>query len=317
MIFKKNNVLVILLLIAIAFPLATGFYNPFKKDGNNDFASKAEQIKNVVKAEYIVEGITCSSCIQDIKDCLGDISGVQTVLVDPSSKSVQVYYDDSLISDNKVISDALSKRGYSSTLSGFYTTDELKKTISLKASKSENYIASVGGLDISREEFKKQVDIEKAKYENIYGSQIFISSRGKQLIENMKKDIFARLVDESVVLQEIVKSGFKLKADEVDVALTKYLKPKNMTISEFKSYLAKQNTDYDYFYRKFSDRVLINKYLEKNVYKEFGSDYEKQQQFSSWFNNAKTIAQVVIFDKDLESLQNNTNTAQGGCCATN
>ena len=64
--------------------------------------------------------------------------------------------------------------------------------------------------------------------------------------------------------------------------------------------------------KKFEIRVLINKYLGDIILDGATDEFEKQRRYGSWFNNARLLAKVVYYDKDLERLIQ-TRSAGGGC----
>ena len=57
----------------------------------------------------------------------------------------------------------------------------------------------------------------------------------------------------------------------------------------------------------------INKYLEEEILADASNEFEKQNLFTSWLNNAKVLAEVVYYDRDLEGLLQRQN-ASGSCC---
>ena len=76
--------------------------------------------------------------------------------------------------------------------------------------------------------------------------------------------------------------------------------------------LAGSGYEYDYFIRKFENQITINHYLEQNVFSELSTDVEKQQQYRDWFNNARILAKVVFYDRQLETIVKN-NSGGSGC----
>ena len=81
---------------------------------------------------------------------------------------------------------------------------------------------------------------------------------------------------------------------------------------KFSSELKENGYEMDYFRKKFETRVLINKYLEEKILPGVTNEYEKQRRYSFWFNNARLLAKVVYYDKDLERLVRKSSSG-GGC----
>ena len=51
----------------------------------------------------------------------------------------------------------------------------------------------------------------------------------------------------------------------------------------------------------------------------FSNDLEKKQHYSDWFNNARLLVKVVYYDKNLETIVQNSSAGAGGCgnsCST-
>ena len=67
--------------------------------------------------------------------------------------------------------------------------------------------------------------------------------------------------------------------------------------------------------KKFENRVLLRQYVEEQVLRDAASDIDKQQQYLAWFNNARVLSKVTIYDKQLERLTQNQ-SAGGGCAAS-
>ena len=119
-------------------------------------------------------------------------------------------------------------------------------------------------------------------------------------------------------MQEIRRAGFKLPAKTVALEFEEYLSRKGMTRQEFEKVLEDSGYDYDYFYKKFENRVTIDSYLNDRVLSGLTSDLEKRQHYSDWYNNASLLAKVVYYDKTLENIVKNS-SAGGGCgnsCST-
>jgi copper chaperone CopZ len=64
------------------------------------------------KAELAVQGLSCSSCIQEIETALAGIEGVEEVLVDIPRGKAQVYFDPDRIDTSKIIAEEISNAGY-------------------------------------------------------------------------------------------------------------------------------------------------------------------------------------------------------------
>ena len=81
---------------------------------------------------------------------------------------------------------------------------------------------------------------------------------------------------------------------------------------EFRESLNETGYDFNYFNKKFEIKVLINKYINDRVLADASNPAEKQNVLTAWFKNAKLLAEVVYYDKDLEKLIRDQ-SASSGC----
>lgn len=64
--------------------------------------------------------------------------------------------------------------------------------------------------------------------------------------------------------------------------------------------------------------MTIDQYLNDTVLAGLSNDLDKRRQYSDWFNNARLLAKVVYYDKNIENSIKNS-SAGGGCgnsCST-
>ena len=116
-------------------------------------------------------------------------------------------------------------------------------------------------------------------------------------------------------MQEVQRVGFRINPEIFEQEFEEFLMQKNVDLEKFKSMLAQSEYPFDYFIKKFENRVVLRHYLEEQVLREVTSDYDKQKQYLAWFNNARALSEVSIYDKQLERLTQNQ-SAGGGCGST-
>lgn len=278
---------------------------------NETPSEKLEITDNISKAVLRVDGMTCSGCIYTIKSSLSGYKGVHDVLVNLSDKQTEVYYDITQLKDVNRIADAITTSGYPAKVVEVLSADLIRKERNLTAARALNYIASVGEWDISRNDFNIELEHAKTRYALAYGDNVFNTSRGNTLMDNLKSQIASRLIDEGIPMQEIKKAGYTVDAATVDAEFQNHLKQKGIGVEKFKTELENAGYSFDYYMKKFENRVLINKYLEDNILESAKNSFEKQRLYESWFNNARLLAKVVYYDKEIERLVQ-TRSA-GGC----
>ena len=273
---------------------------------------------NAAKAVLDVQGMSCSGCIYTITSGLAGISGINDVLVDVNSGRVEVFYDSNQVKDLNKIASAITAVGYPATLKQTMTENEIEKEKNLFSSRSKLYIAAVGDWEISRGEFDTELVYSKNRYEKAYGESVFTGDQGTALLQRLQSQVASSLISEGIQMQEVRKSGFKLPAKTVELEFDEFLSKKGITQQEFKKVLKESGYDYSYFYKKFENRLTIDHYLNDRVLAGLSNDLDKRQQYSDWYNNARLLAKVVYYDKNLETIVKNS-SAGGGCgssCST-
>jgi copper chaperone CopZ len=257
---------------------------------------------NISKVVLRVDGMSCSGCIYTIKSSLAGFKGVRDILVNLPSGQAEIYYDNGQIEDVSRIADAITAGGYPAKVIEVLSADQIRKERSLATARSLNYIASVGAWDVSRDDFNIELEHAKNRYAQIYGDGIFTSNQGKVLIDKLKAQIVSRLINEGIQIQEIGRAGFTVATATVDAEFDKFLNQKGIELQNFKTDLEENGYAFDYFMKKFENRVLINKYLDEKILDGPTDKFEKQRRYTSWFNNAKLLAKVVYYDGELERL---------------
>ncbi len=267
---------------------------------------------SMAKAVLDVEGMSCSGCIYTIKSGLADIDGIDDVLVDLNNGRVEVFYDSSRVTDLDQVVSAITAVGYPATLKQTMTREEIAEENTIYAARSKLYIAAVGGWEISREDYNNELTHARNRYKKVYGSDVFAGERGDTLLQRLQSQIASNLISEGIQMQEIGRAGFRLPRQTVEQEFDKYLEKRNMSRAQFEQALRDAGYEYDYFLKKFENRVTIDKYVNEKVLSGLTNDLEKRQQYSNWYNNAQLLAKVVYYDKDLEKIVKYS-SASGGC----
>jgi copper chaperone CopZ len=265
------------------------------------------------KVILTVEGMTCSGCIQTIESSLSQFEGIGDIFVDLSAGKAEVYYDSGKLKDVSQMAAAITANGYPAKVDRVFSPEAVKKERDLMAARSQLHIASVGNVDILRREFDSELTRAKSRYERIYGAEVFSPPRGPALEANLKAQIASYLVDESIQLREIRAAGYTLDQEGLDQAFSEFLNQKNMTEEDFKTSLEKNGYSMEQFMKRFERRTLIQRYLDDQVFNGISDKIQRTQRYSDWFGNAKLLAKVVYYDKEIESLVNNKAAGCGGC----
>jgi copper chaperone CopZ len=275
-------------------------------------AAVAELKPDTAKVVFQVDGMSCSGCISTIKSSLAGYKGIRDIIVNISGGTAEVYYDSDQINDPERLASSITASGYPARVSQVMTADQLRAEESVSAARSKVYIASVGEWDISRSDFDNELAYASNRYKNAYGQNVFSGGRGKTVLDSIKAQVVSRLINEGIQMQEVQRVGYRVDPKLLDQEFDKFLDQKNIDPEGLKISLEKNGYPFDYFMRKFENRVLLHHYIENQVLTNAASDYDKQQQYLDWFNNARTLSKVTIYDKQLERLTQ-SQAAGGGC----
>ena len=270
---------------------------------------------NLSKVVLNVSNMSCSGCISTIKGALAGYTGIKDILVDISGGKAEVYFNREELKDVSEIEKAITDSGYPARIMKTFTPEDLRNERDMAASKAEYYIASVSGYDIARADFTKELNAARQRVRKAYGDGILETAQGRTVDNRLKAQVASRLIDEGILLQQIMKSGYELNEDIMNIELEKHIKNSGKNENEFQQSIKDDGYDYDYFKKRFETRLLINGYLDEKVLAGASTQYEKQRMFASWFKNSQLLAEVVYYDKDLENAARNL-SASGSCGAT-
>ena len=270
---------------------------------------------NTAKVIFNVEGMSCSGCISTIKSSLAGFEGIQDIIVNIAGGIAEVYYDSRKIRDVDRFASSITAAGYPATVNRLITADQLRKEEAIASQRAKVYIASVDGWDISRADFDTEVAHAKNRYQRTYGQNVFSDERGIKVLESIKAQVLSRLINEGIQMQEVQRVGYRVDPKTLEHEFDNFVIQKNIDLERFKASLAESGYPFDYFMKKFENRVLLRHYVEEQVLTGVASDYDKQQQYLAWFSNARGLSKVTIYDKQLERLMQNQ-SGGGGCSSS-
>ena len=290
--------------------------------GNQETARAADNSPETVevgadtaKVVLNVEGMSCSGCISTIKSSLAGYEGIQDIIVNISGGITEVYYDSRKIKDVSRLASSITASGYPATVNRLVTADQIREEEAVASQRAKFYIASVGGWDISRADFDTEVAYAKNRYKKAYGQNAFSDERGKKVLDSIMAQVVSRLINEGIQMQEVQRVGYRVDPKILELEFDNFIMQKNIDLERFKASLAESGYPFEYFMKKFENRVLLRRYIEEQVLTGVAGDYDKQQQYQAWFSNARGLSKVTIYDKQLERLTQNQ-SGGGGCGST-
>jgi copper chaperone CopZ len=255
---------------------------------------------------------SCSGCIATIKSSLAGYAGIQDIIVDIAGGMTEVYYDSREIKDVNPLASSITASGYPARVSRILTADQISKEAALAASRAEFYIASVSGWDISRSDFNTELAFARKRYEQAYGDNVFANDQGKTLLDSLKAQVVSRLINEGIQMQEVQRAGYRIDSKIVDAEFAQFVAKKDLDLEGFKASLEKSGYPFDYFMKWFEGRVRLSRYLDEKVFAGAASEYDKQNQYRAWFNNARVLSKVTIYESGSGCGQ----SSGASCCPT-
>jgi len=278
---------------------------------------------NTAKVIFQVDNMSCSGCIATIKSSLAGYEGIQEIIVDIAGGVTEVYYDSRAIKDVNALASSITASGYPAKVSQTLTAEQIGKEEAIAASRAKFYIASVSGWDISRSDFDTELAFVQKRYQQAYGESVFTSDQGKALQDSLKAQVVSRLINEGIQMQEVQRSGYRIDPKIVDIEFAQFMKQKDLDLEKLRASLEKNGYPFDYFMKRFENQVLLKRYLDENVFAGAASDDDKQNQYRTWFNNARGLSKVTIYDSELKQLTRNQTSGSGcgrssgaSCCST-
>jgi copper chaperone CopZ len=299
--------------------------NPVVAKQANQSAAESEITSDTSKVVFQVDNMSCSGCISTIKSSLAGYEGVQDIIVDISGGVAEVYYDSQKVKDVDRMASSITASGYPARVSRVLTADQIRKEETIAAARSKFYIASVSGWDISRSDFNTELAFAKKRYQQAYGENVFSSDRGKTLLDSIKAQVVARLINEGVQMQEVQRAGYRVDSKIVDREFENFMTQKELDLEGLKASLEKNGYPFNYFMKKFENRVLLSRYLDEKVFYAAAGDDDRQNQYRAWYNNARILSKVTIYDGELKRVTQNQSSGGGcgqssgggSCCSTN
>lgn len=274
-------------------------------------ASGAPPVR-IAKAELSVQGLSCSSCIQEIETALARIEGIEEVLVDISRGKAQVYFDPDRIDTSDIIAEEISNAGYPASVVKELDPEEVALQIAFAEEQARFYIVSVAGWKVARADFETELSAAGLQYRKLYGDEVFAGINGEILEDNLKVQCLNRLISEAIMLQEVSRAGYALSKN-VDQEFAVYLQRNDQNLETFKAAIQEFGYPFEYYKKKFENQILIQDYLENTVMKSATTPFQQQALYDQWFRNAQSLAEVTYYDKELDRLVQSA-AVGSSCC---
>lgn len=261
------------------------------------------------------QGLSCSSCVEDITGALADVNGVGDVNVNLQTNEVTVFYDPGVVKDVNVIPSTVTNIGYTSRIINNLDKEDIAEQQREKQTQSRFYVAAVGSYKIPRSDFSHELKALQFQYKKQYGDDVFTTPQGEQLLQNLKLQALNGLVDDAVLMGAVEKAEFTVSDDILAAGFQEMITANNLSSeAELKERVEGAGYDYEYFRKKAGKSVLIKEFIKGTVFKPENTDYQNDQEFYNWYQNVKTLSPVTYYDEEIEDIINSQNAAGGGGC---
>jgi parvulin-like peptidyl-prolyl isomerase len=132
--------------------------------------------------------------------------------------------------------------------------------IQLHAEIVDKIVAVVNSEIITLSELNMQADPYQDRIEKSYTGK-----DKKRLIEETRKTILNRMIDQILVKQEAKRLGIIIKDDEINSMITEMLKKRNFTMDEFKTMLAKDGLSLESYKEEAKEHLMRGRIANREV----------------------------------------------------
>ena len=301
---KSSLVITAIAVVAIAFFAGNAFSTaPADKKKAGDGNARA-----VLK----VDGMSCSGCVFTIQNSLAGFDGIADVQVDVAAGTTRILYDRTKQPNADKMAAAITASGYPAQVLRILSPEQVAREAQENQARSATAIAVVGGVEIPRTDFDTEMAHARGRYEMAYGKEALDTAQGQRLLDSLKAQIAGRLINETIQLQEVRRAGFTVDSSRVTQAYQEFWQARGFADSTaFETELRQNGYPPEYFMKRFGNQVLINTYIDQKVMTAHLNEIEKRQRYADWLANAKLLAEVSYYDKDLERLAQQSSA--GGC----
>lgn len=269
------------------------------------------------KAFLSVSNMSCGGCVTNIAASLSPLPGIGAINVDVAGGTAEIFFDPDKLQDPQQIAKTITEAGYPAKVERIVAANKVRARAREMAQRAITHIASVGTLEIPRTDFDMELSHARARYQALYGADVFSGDRGKKVLNQIKAQISSRLISEGIKVQEVERAGYTIADEKVTLALDAYLNKRKLSMDAFKSSLIASGYTFDYFKQKFSQRQRVQSYISEVVLNDSLDQDDRQARYANWLSNATALAKVVFYDADLEALvkANNSSGCGGSSCS--
>jgi FKBP-type peptidyl-prolyl cis-trans isomerase (trigger factor) len=147
----------------------------------------------------------------------------------------------------------------------------------------EDVVATVDGKDISKKEYKKELDAMKATYEQQGMPADQMDSKMK---EQLEKSVLDQMINAELLLQTAEKDGISVEQKEIDAELEK-IKTNFEDEKQYEEALKKNKLSEKELKAQLKKQMTVTQYLDSKIGKVEASDQEIQAMYDQYKQQAE------------------------------
>jgi len=287
---KKNRLLLIAALMVVA--VAGSFiFLPTTKSAPDAFAMTELQVKN----------ISCGSCVENIRNALDELDGIQSVDVSLTSGRSRVVYDSTTLKAAQ-IARAVSAAGYPATVLRQLSAEQYRNLQAEDAHLAKIYVAKVGEMLLGREDFEQAVRLQQSAS----GSQNRPAPRAQVL-----QLAWQGLLQRTLMLADAERHQVVVQNGEVDLRIQRLREQQ----PGFDKTVRARFGSLELFARQLKEDMTINRNIEEHVLAGAKKANQRQTLLRSWYQQLVDTTPVLIYDPGLKQATEVGSGCSSGCCS--
>jgi len=299
----KIGVYSLISLLIIGGLILTANSMDFLKKQNGPSFNEAQQLNPGEQISYFTaEGMTCGSCAAKIEKALTPVTEIRNIEVDPTLDQVTLYHTPVSPDKIKMIEALITSTGYTGKFTKSYSYDEVQTSQKQYDHNNEDWVALIGDVPITREDFEIQTRSELTRYTKAYGKEFLKDDHGRSIKDSVHQKVIVRLRDQAYMLAGIKQDDFIITETQIDQAYQDYLNGQKISETELSSKLKKNGYSIEYFKAQHQTQTMIDRYIEERIYRGEEDGNERHQLFQTWLSGLQKTFRVQYLDQNVQQL---------------
>jgi copper chaperone CopZ len=259
------------------------------------FAWTATRPDAFALAEFSVQNLSCSSCVQNIQNALAGVKGVGSVDVSVTSGRARVEYAPARI-DAGAIAARITEAGYPALLSQDLSVADYQALREDEARLADRFVGRIGGKLVSREAFAEALSRREGD-----------PAMPKQ---GLLKAVWGEILQREMLLAAAEKNGVVVQEGEVDLELRKVREKSR----DFAAFVQARYGSEGEFRRQLKEDMIIRRNIDEHVLQGESDEKLSRQKIDFWFRELAAAVPVIIFDPALKAAVAGAGKGCGGNC---